>query len=186
VLFDAGYVRDDLVAGCRRVGQALDVVRRALGRTAFDALTKVCMSGSFPSSLKDIPTSLRILERDLHQAIVRGGWDVRYGDHASVHQRVPNIIANGWFPHVDVAHGDAWYFDRAATKQNSAGYITAARHLVGDTTVWSGRSTSWGTDMVERASRGLLTDADGRKLTTPGPWIGVRVSQHLSQQVLHP
>lgn len=184
VLLDAGYIRDDLSAGYRRVEEALDVVRRGLGCAKFDAITKVCMSGSFPTSLRDVPTSLRILERDIHQALVRKGWDVRYGDHASVHQRVANMVANGWFPHVDVAHGDAWHFDRSATKRDSGGYVTAARHLVSNAAVWDGRSASWGTDMVERAARGLLTDANGRKLTSPGPWIGVRVSQHLSQQAM--
>jgi hypothetical protein len=186
VLLDAGYVRDDLAAGYRRVEDALDMVRRGVGAASFDAMTKVCMSGSFPGSLKDVPTSLRILERDLHEALVRKGWDVRYGDHASVHQRMTTIVANGWFPHVDVAHGDAWHFDRSAVKWDADGYIASARRLVSDTKVWGGRSASWGTEMVERAAKGVLTDTEGRKLTSPGPWIGVRVSQHLSQQAMRP
>lgn len=186
LILDAGYIRDDARAGMARVVDALDVIRRGLGGSAFAAMTTVCMAGSFPSSLRDLPTTLTILERDIHAAVVRHGWDVRYGDHASIQHRSPMSGGRGWFPHVDVAHPRQWHFALSDAKWDSNGYIEAAGALVANPPVWSGRAACWGAAMVERASGGVLHDGAGGRLTTPGPWLGVRVSQHLSQQAVHP
>lgn len=185
LILDAGYIRDSVSVARDRVVNALAEIRKHLSPLMFDGMVKVCMAGSFPSSLTKLPGRLRIQERDLFD-LVRAGWDVRYGDHASVQRRSGMEAASGWFPHVDVAHLREWHFDRSGKKSNSVGYVDAAKAVKGDAGVWGGRSTSWGTDMVERASRGLLNDGKGLKLTTPGPWVGVRVSQHLSHQAFHP
>ena len=185
LIFDAGYIRDGVSVACDRVVNALVEIRKHLHPEMFDGMVKVCMAGSFPSSLTNLPGRLRIQERDLFD-LVKADWDVRYGDHASVQRRSGMEAASGWFPHVDVAHPREWHFDRSAKKSNSAGYVDAAKVVRGNAGVWAGRSSSWGSDMVERAARGLLNDGRGLKLTTPGPWVGVRVSQHLTHQAFHP
>jgi hypothetical protein len=185
LILDAGYIRDSVSVARDRVIDALAEIRKHLSPPMFDGMVKVCMAGSFPSSLTNLPGHLRIQERDLFD-LVKADWDVRYGDHASVQRRSGMEAASGWFPHVDVAHLREWHFDRSDKKSNSVGYVDAARVVKGKFHVWRGRSASWGTDMVERASRGMLNDGMGLKLTTPGPWVGVRVSQHLTHQAFHP
>lgn len=185
LILDAGYIRDSVSVAFDRVVYALAEIKKHLGPAMFDGMVKVCMAGSFPSSLTSVPGRLRIQERDLFD-LVKSDWDVRYGDHASVQRRSGMEAASGWFPHVDVAHPREWHFDRSAKKSNSLGYVDAAKVVKGNARIWGGRSASWGTDMVERASRGLLNDGKGLKLTTPGPWVGVRVSQHLTHQAFHP
>lgn len=185
VILDAGYVRLDIAAGERQITEALDLANRALGGPVFDALTKVCMAGSFPSSLKDMPTTLRIVERDLFDRLAEK-WDVRYGDHASVHPRVAEMFANGWFPHVDVAHAREWHFQRGDKNRASKDYIKLSNQLVSKPAIWAPKADCWGSETVERAAAGVLTDASGVKMTSPGPWMGVRISQHLSQQAFLP
>lgn len=185
LILDAGYIRDSVSIAHDRVVAAFTEIRTHLTSPMFDGMVKVCMAGSFPSSLTNLPSRLRIQERDLFD-LVKADWDVRYGDHASVQRRSGMEAASGWFPHVDVAHLREWHFDRSRKKSDSVGYVDAAKVVKGDAKVWGGRSASWGTDMVERASSGLLNDGKGLKLTTPGPWVGVRVSQHLTHQAFHP
>jgi len=186
LLLDAGYIREGLDDARYRTTGALDLIRRGLGKAKFDDLIKVSLSNSFPASLKDGQSELRILERDLHGALTRAGWDIRYGDQASIYHRMTTIIAQGWFPHVDVAHSGAWHVNRTPEKRKVTGYVEAARTLAGAPNIWDGRAAGWGSDMVERASKNVLVDEAGHNLTSPGPWIGIRASQHLSQQAARP
>lgn len=184
MILDAGHVRGDVTGGYRLVVEALAAVRSYLGHEVFGGLQKVCMAGSFPSTLRGLPSELRILERDLYESVVRDGWDVRYGDHASIQQRSTMQASNGWFPHVDVSHERAWHVGlREDFKSKKQGYIEAAKTLVSTEGVWKERADCWGANMVARASLGELTDADGKMFTTPGPWLGVRMNQHLKKQV---
>lgn len=186
VILDAGHIRGAVAGAHRVIGDALKDLRNRLPEPMFRGLLKVCMAGSFPNVLADLWSPLEIQERDLFDLVVSDGWDVRYGDHSSVQPRTPQGGANGWLPHVEVVHPRRWHFYRSDKNTDRQGFIDAAVALVGDPAVWAGRSMSWGTDMVERASRGILDDGGALKLTTPGPWVGVRVSQHLTQQALHP
>ena len=109
LLLDAGYIRDTHGAAAARMLGALEAIRGALGSERFNALVKVSLGGSFPATIQPGSSKLRILERDLHRHVQANGWDVRYGDRASVFQRMTTIIAQGWFPHVEVAHPDTWF-----------------------------------------------------------------------------
>lgn len=186
VILDAGHIRGSVAGAQELVTKTLKGIQDNVPPALFQGLLKVCMAGSFPNVLTTLLSPLEIQERELFDLVVAEGWDVRYGDHASVQPRRAQGGANGWLPHVEMAHPRRWYFERSNLNSDKKGYIDSAKLLVGNAVAWSGRSTSWGTDMVERASRGLLNDGGTFKLTTPGRWVGPRVSQHLTQQALHP
>jgi Beta protein len=184
VILDAGHVRGDVHGATRSIARSLEAMRAHIP-THFDAVLKVCLSGSFPATVRDLASPLRIQERDVFDGIRALGWDARYGDYASVFRRSAQGGANGWLPHVEVAHGREWHFRLSDRNSDAQGYVECAQALVADSSVWAPRSTSWGTAKVLAASQGTLTD--GRtKLTTPGKWIGIRVSQHLTCQASMP
>ncbi len=187
IILDAGYIRGSVGGAEIRVTKALKDIQNNIP-AIFDEVVKVCMAGSFPSSLLGLTSPLVIEERNLFDRVRNAGWGVRYGDHASVQPRSDQDFGNGFYAHVEVAHRRSWYFDRASAKSKASEYQKCALALVNNAVAWGGRCKSWGTDAVERVAQ--HHSDDGRvppfKLSKPGRWVGVRVSQHITQQALHP
>lgn len=187
LILDAGYIRGAVAGAEHRIVGALTAIRSNLAML-FPDMVKVCMAGSFPGYLADLTSPLDIEERSLYDRVRAAGWDVRYGDHSAVQPRSAQAGGAGYFAHVEVAHARQWHFRRSDKKNLQSEFVTCAKELVNDPVAWRGRCTSWGTDMVERASRGHLDD--GRRppesFGSAGKWVGPRVNQHITQQALHP
>lgn len=89
-----------------------------------------------------------------------------------------------WRPHVEVCHHDRWHYSRAERNSKGAEVVNLAAALVDNPEIWSGRAACWGTEMIKWVADGNLKNTDGKSLTIPGPWISIRVNQHLTQQAL--
>ena len=183
-VFDAGYVRNDPFSAVQKISDALERARTKISRSKFDALAVVCMASSFPSSLADMSSPLRIIEIDIISEVRKRGWSVTYGDHSSIQHREGNKPVRGWIPHVEVVHDGGWHYRRGEKNKEGKDYSKLAKGLVSDTSIWSGKANCWGSDMIERASKNILFDSDGKTITFPGPWITIRVNQHLTKQAL--
>ncbi len=186
VILDAGYIRGDLPWAEKLANAVLRQIEATLPPSLWRGLAVVSMASSFPNSLADLPSPLPILERELRDRLIGVGWDVIYGDYAAIQPRTTMAAAKGWFPHVEVAHSREWHFRRSALKSDAKGYIRSAGNLVSDSGVWPGRPAGWGAALVSQAAAGRLDHGTGLRLTTPGPWVGVRMHQHMTQQVHHP
>lgn len=179
LLLEAEHRRGDVEGTKRRLEGTLRRLSGALG-SRFNTINKVIVSSSFPGApLRDRPRLLEIEEIDIYAAI-SGGWDVAYGDHCSIQPRSEQAGGSGWFPHVDLVDKAHWLVEIDDHKSESKGFIEAAKRVV-KTDHWSRRAKCWGTQMIFEASEGRVTHSD-IKLTTPAPWLAVRMNQHMTRR----
>lgn len=182
LILDFDYIRSGYQHARRLLAETVPNIVAGLGRQVFEAMTKVFISGSFPMFLEDVPSPMSIIERSLYEDGKALIPSLRYGDYASVQHRDVQSMATSWRPHVDVAHPQEWHFRRGEVSEESDDYMELANDLVEDPQVWGGRADCWGTETIWRAANQNLTSPEGLKMTSPGPWLSVRVNQHICQQ----
>lgn len=144
-------------------------------------LQVIVLANSFPmGSLRDHPRQLAIEEKALHIALKRR-FSVFHGDTISIPKRIKVAGSNGWFPHVDLVTPSDWHIELVEKNSDTTGYVKAAR-LLAKKPEWQLRTKSWGTQIIEQVATGDQI-VDGRKFTTPAPWLAVRANQHLTAMV---
>lgn len=179
LLLEAGHRRSEVDITVRRVEAALQMLERRLDAT-FAKMRKVVVAGSFPEgSLRNQPRALDVEELSIYRAL-SGNWDVGYGDHCSIQPRSLQAGGSGFFPHVDLATRSQWHIDLVERNRDPAGYAEAAQRVVG-TAEWRTRRDCWGTRIIEHAAEGRLVH-DDIKMTVPGPWLAVRMNQHMTRR----
>ncbi|QRM45774.1 hypothetical protein [Rhizobium sp. BG4] len=119
----------------------------------FAELRIILLSTSFPKvALKTVPNVLRIEELILLENLGRR-FDVHFGDYGSLPNRTEDVIARGWFPHVDLVTRDRWHIELIEVNRSAAGYIAAAGAIRAKPE-WRERADCWGAGSSIRSRRG--------------------------------
>lgn len=140
----------------------------------------VCMSSSFPSSVKDegyggdSRGAFEMAEVLLTRLVKQQRPDRRlyHGDYSSIHPLRYPAAFGGWVPRIDVPLDDVYFYHRY--RRSDGGYERAAREVLSDE-LYEDAGT-WGDEQIAQAAEG---DPEGR---SPSHWIAVRVNIHISRQ----
>lgn len=177
LVVDAGFVRNRASSAALTTETTLNALKNAAGE-AFARCRKIVVSGSFPSSLRELPRQLE-MEESIHHDLISGSWAVEYGDHASLPKKSNRKGGNGWFPHVDLTLDRQWRIELEERNSDSSAYIRCAANTV-KSDGWKARTDCWGTSVIEQVAAGT-SKVGNTKFVVPGPWIAVRANQHITR-----
>ena len=181
LILDADNIWGRTRTSTEKVASLLERVEKAAA-ARMSELRVIVLSTSFPKvALKGVESVLQIEDLALHETL-RRRFDIQYGDYASLPNRTEDVIARGWFPHVDLVTDDEWHIELVEENRNAAGYVTAAEAIVAKPQ-WRERADCWGSRIIAEVSGGAQI-VDDKKYTHPSPWLTVRMNQHLTKMAL--
>ncbi len=137
-------------------------------------------STSFPHSFDSITTQ-EIRERQLFGVAQatnqQHNWNLIYSDRGSARLQIPRGGGGAPYPRIDYPVSNHWYFFRSDSQdgeyQGVAIQAMASPH-------WNPDLRIWGTQMIERTSRG-----DEYAIISPAKATAVRINIHLHRQLFY-
>lgn len=178
VILDLGLVTRDTMGAY--IAASIGVINEI--REDVPDATIAVIASSFPSSVtsyldKDsggTRGTIPILERELFEEI--GSDACIYGDHSSIHPKVPITTGGKYTPRIDYPMAESWEFERRPDT-DAQGYVSAAKALIRSYPEIK-RNSCWGAQKVVSAAAGLID-----KMKTPSSWIAARVNMHITRQL---